>query len=267
MSGGIIIPHALLSGAGSAGVSGSGGIATRAANVHGTGTVGRPGPEQLLCYIAGKSSILKIGTTTIDNRMGSRGTSAFTITSPNGYSPLRPLVGQEVKFRDRKSGRVEFCGQIDKIREYTEPGTTEYIFECSATDLSGRLDVRTVTKSYGPDTVANIVKDAVSTFLTGEHVTTYHVTSTASIPAEMKFAAKTFTEFMNDICGVSGDMWFVDEYNDLNCFAPGAGGDAPFSITDTNSNVRDFSVITTLIGYGNNVFVRTDDNLGVEAAL
>jgi len=199
--------------------------------------------------------------------MGTRGTASFTLTSPADYDPVRPLVGQEVKFRDVRSGRVEFCGQIDKITECTLETSGVYQFECSATDLSARLDARIVTRNYGPGRIVDIVKDAVATFLNGENITTNNVTSVASLPVEMEFVGKTFNEFMTDLNSVTGDMSFVDVNGDLHCYAPGAGGTAPFSITDDSDNVESFSVVTTLIGYGNNVFVRTDSNLGVESPL
>ncbi len=73
---------------------------------------------------------------------------------------------------------------------------------------------------------------------------------------------------MNQLCAITGDMWFIDEFGDVNCFAPGAAPAAPFSITSTSSNVRTgFKVRRSSISIGTHFFARSNQNLGDDAVL
>lgn len=247
----------------------TGSITAPRASVYGTGSVGIPGHPALLCFVGGRLSRLLVNTTSIEYRMNTRASGACSLYSPPDISPTRPLKGQEIKFVDSASGRIEFTGQINKVVTKLYEGRTvlpAYRFEVSFQDLSECLDRRTCVKTYPAGSAAGIARDIVNSFLTGENITTTNVTSTASTAQPLAMNG-TAAEALKKLCDATGDLFYIDEFGDLNMFAPGDGGAAPFELTDHGDNLRDLSLTDTLIGFANNVLVRSDQNLGVNEAL
>jgi len=276
----ITAPHTLISGSGSVEVTGTASIIAPHTTIAATGP-GLSTSGGLRCLIAGKNRWLLVGTTSFQFRMNTRGSGNTQIFGPPTGSPwitpVRPLVGQEIKFIDADNARVEFVGQIDRVDETIYAGTAAnpaYNWAISFSDLSAIFDRRIVSTSYpaggtSPQTgtASDIIVDAATQFLVGDNITTTNVTSVASASAVQPFNNVTFMEFMTRLCEITGDLFFVDSDGDLNCYAPGAGGDAPFEITDFGDNYRDLKLTNTLVGFTNTAFVRSDNNLGTEAPI
>lgn len=248
----------------------TGDVAISVSGTYGTGSVSIPGPAALLCFVAGKLSRLRVDTTSISEQMNTRSTGSCELFSPPGVSPVWPREGQEIKFVDSVAGRVEFTGQINKVVTSIYPGRIvlpAYKFVISFTDLSGVLDRRVVDKTYkAGEAAAAVARDINATFLTGENITTNNVTSVAVLTQDLVLRG-TAMESLRKLCDATGDLFRIDEHNDLNMFAPGAGGAAPFTLTEDGDNVRDLVLTDTDVGLTNNVFVRSDQNLGLNGSL
>lgn len=248
----------------------TGAVTISVSGTYGTGAVSIPGPAALLCYIAGQLARLRVDTTSISEQMNTRNTGSCELYSPPDVSPVRPREAQEVKFIDSVAGRVEFTGQLNKVATSLYPGKIvlpAYKFVCSFTDMSGVLDRRVVDKTYkAGETAAAVARDINATFLTGENITTNNVTSVAVLVEDLVLRG-TAMEAFRKLCDATGDLFRIDEHNDLNMFAPGAGGDAPFTLTDDGDNIRDLVLTDTDVGLTNNVFVRSDQNLGLNGSL
>lgn len=172
---------------------------------------------------------------------------------------FRPTKGQQIKIYDDAVSPVTiyFIGRIKGIVERA-PDNTSLQFDVSAQDYNEVLYRRLVTATYQNQSLYTIVMDIWANVLSGEGVTTNHVDDPSPpvvITEPVRFDHETVASVFEKLQELTGYCFYIDFENDLHC-SLFTTATAPFSLTDTSGDWKDFEITKSDENYVNRQHVR-----------
>jgi hypothetical protein len=206
------------------------------------------------------------GTATIQEQIQQRGQATFDLVWLTSGTPTAPIVGQHVRFTDNY--RVEFVGFVTAVKASVVPYSrggpyfsgNALKFAVTATDLSGIADRRKVMTTYPAGDVGTIVAAILTNDIPEEGLTANHV-SVAGQTVTTVGGGQSLKQSLDSISKDTGALWYIDKYADIHLELPGAGGAAPFDITDSNDTMRDFTYSSNLDTFATSVPARANQTL------
>lgn len=159
-----------------------------------------------------------------------------------------------------------FAGTIYSIVERCHPPLFTKQFTLRVLDynhICDRRRVAAITYSASPAlTLRDIVLEIVGTSLDGEGITTTNVATGPTILEPVTFNYETVTEAFNKLSAITanyGDpyLWSVDFDKGLT-FSQFSSVNAPFSLTNTSNNFKDFEIERSMDGFRSIQHARTE---------
>jgi len=149
-----------------------------------------------------------------------------------------PTMGAEVIVLDDSAVRI-FAGVITRlIRKSPNYGVVEYDVECA--DYTRLLDSKLVADTYTNMTVAQIITALWASYAPSGFTTTQVVCPT--VVSYIQFQYLPLSECLSQLAKLSQCDWYVDYNKDL-WFNTATSNAAPFSVTDTNGNAEDGTLV------------------------
>lgn len=177
-----------------------------------------------------KTDYIKQGSLEIENNLTNQVDScSFIIVNYSGKTSYFPENEDEVVVYD-DSDKI-FGGSVVKITEkMVAPNYMEYKVECS--DYTRLADRKLVEKVYEDETVEDIIKDIVDTYLSGFTYTNVSCTKTLD---RIAFNYEPFSKCLKRLADMVGYDWYIDYDKDIHFFSKETNL-SPFNLTDTNGN-------------------------------
>lgn len=204
------------------------------------------------------TSLVRVDTLKVRDQLNGRNTASFDLVSTDGA--YRPTVGAEVVIT--RNGTRLFAGFVNDYEEEDVPGNwAALLFRVPCVDYNAICNQRLVAKAYeaAGQTLGDIVRDIVATFLNGEGIATTNVQNGPIIEKAI-WNYQTAAEAFNDLADLSGYMWYVD-YNKVLTFCARDTNAAPFALTNTSANYRKMKVRRTREQYRNKQIIRAGKDL------
>lgn len=156
-----------------------------------------------------------------------------------------------------------FAGTVDRISQTDEnlqPGSQHYrTFQYEVADFNQVTDRFLVAESYSSQTLGAIVTDIVTTYLSGESVTTNNVTTGPTIERAV-FPYVSVRDVFDELSERTGYIWWIDATKDLH-FVNRTSNDAPFDLTSSNQPFQSLTVERNRSQYRNRQLVRAGQDL------
>ena len=132
-----------------------------------------------------------------------------------------------------------FAGVITRlVRKSPNYGVVEYDVECA--DYTRLLDSKLVADTYTNMTVAQIITALWASYAPSGFTTTQVVCPT--VVSYIQFQYLPLSECLSQLAKLSQCDWYVDYNKDL-WFNTATSNAAPFSVTDTNGNAEDGTLV------------------------
>lgn len=195
-----------------------------------------------------KTSLVQRKQLSITDELNSRNIYSFDLVSPD----YRPEIGYDVTVV--KDGVTLFAGTIQDITEYRTGISSSITFKVNCVDYNQLCDRFLVAEVYESYLAGNIVKNIIDTFMVGEGVTYTNVQDGPTI-SKAVFNYGTVTQALDELSEISGYSWWIDYNKDMH-FCSRLTNAAPFSLTDTSDNFRNFVVKQTRQDYRNRQYFR-----------
>ena len=193
------------------------------------------------------------GALTITQTAIGRATCSFNLHVGNG-SGYVPRASQICTIME--NGRKLFAGCLKSVSSNPRPGSfTDIGFHIDAVDKSSICDNRVVIKTYplGTD-IQGMILDIVQNFLNGEGITTQEVNVAGTLDSAMVFNTVTVSNAFDQITSLTGAQWWVDFNGVLHFLIVTDSPNAPFGLTTTSGNFRNFVSTETTINYANKFY-------------
>lgn len=220
--------------------------------------VGAPYQEPQIFFNGVEFPYLRRGTMNTAAQIQQRSQASVDLIWYANTFPDYPAVGQHCLITENY--RREFAGFVTAVKAQIVPGNALLQFNATITDLGGIADRRKVMASYPAGDAATIVRTILANELNDEGLTANHVLVAANTVKTVG-GGQSFKQVLDSISNDTGGLWYIDYFADIHVELPGQGGAAPFNITATNSNIRNFSVNTNLNTFANTVSSRSDQTL------
>ncbi len=162
----------------------------------------------------------------------------------------RPIGGQTV---DINWDAVKiFSGRVISV-EPEKLNNSEWFFQVTCEDYTKDLDKKLVVEDYGSNTLYNIVKDIIDTYVDG--ITYNNVIDNGTTLSGIKFNYLYPSQCFQQIADRVGWDWYIDVNKDLHFF-PQETNDAPMELTDANYDFDELKIIPDTSQLANRIFVR-----------
>lgn len=197
------------------------------------------------------------GALTITQTAIGRATYSFDLAVLDG-SGYVPRATQTVILME--NGKKLFAGCIKAASSDPAPGygltsTSAIGFHVDCADKSSICDNRVVIKTYPVGTdVQGMILDIVANFLNGEGITTQGVNVTDTLDSAMVFNYTSVSNAFDQITSLTGAQWWIDFNGVLHFVVIQSSPTAPFGLTATSGNFRNFVSTESTIGYANKFY-------------
>jgi hypothetical protein len=200
----------------------------------------------LTISIAGvdKSSMFQANSFSFTDELKNKTTARFDLVDAAGT--YRPIRGQLVVIA--KSGTTVYSGIIDEFDEEKWTSIANK-FSISCVNLSDIFERTIVFGSYDSYAAGDIIKDLVSIFFAAEGITTTNVEDGPVLPL-IEFNYIAMSDALNDLAAYSGLSWYIDFNKDIHFYSRTAEP-APWELTDTSADFRNFKITRHREGYRN----------------
>lgn len=131
-----------------------------------------------------------------------------------------------------------FSGRVETVESDNLDGTS-FMFYLTCVDYQIDLDRKVVAEAYTSETIANIISDIISNYVTG--ITTTNVQDPGTTLDAITFNYLTVSECMTKLADIIGWHWYVDYDKDLHFF-PQATEDAPVELLDNGTDFDELSI-------------------------
>jgi hypothetical protein len=193
------------------------------------------------------------GNLTITQTAIGRATCSFdlTVNDGSGYVPRASQICTIME-----NGIKRFAGCLKNVSSDPMPGQFTIMgFHIDAVDKSSICDNRVVIKTYPVGTdVQGMILDIVTNFLNGEGITTQGVNVTDTLDSAMVFNTVSVSAAFDQITALTGAQWWIDFNGVLYFQVIQTSPSAPFGLTTTSRNFRNFVSTETTIGYANKFY-------------
>lgn len=211
-------------------------------------------PPPLVLRIGGDDTVakyLQIFEYSIQKELNARDTFDCTLITNDGY---RPRIGDEIVLTC--NGVRQFAGTInDKEEKFlAESEALWRSIHLTATDWNQILDRRTAVAAYEQTWAGDIVKNLIDRHLAVEGITAGAI-EPGLVLVRANWNHEPIATVLDDLAKDVGYYWFVDYYKRLH-FLPREAATAPFSLNETNSRVRDFTVRESRNDYRNTQIIK-----------
>ena len=172
----------------------------------------------------------------------------FEVNDGSGYVPRASQICTVME-----NGVKRFSGCLKNVSSDPMPGQFTIMgFHIDAVDKSSICDNRVVIKTYPVGTdVQGMILDIVQNFLNGEGITTQGVNVTDTLDSAMVFNTVSVSAAFDQITALTGAQWWIDFNGVLHFLVIQTSPSAPFGLTTTSRNFRNFVSTETTIGYAN----------------
>jgi len=194
------------------------------------------------------------GPVTIVSSQLGRATLNFDLLVEDG-SGYQPRATQTVVLTE--FGRTLFSGCLKSVT--AEPlnawSFNRIVYHCLAADKSSLCDNRVVIKTYPAGTdVQTMILDIVANDLNGEGITTGGVNVSDTVDTDMVFTYDSVTAAFDRIASYTGAQWWVDMNGVLQFYVIANAPAAPFGISASSDNFRNFTSSESTSGYANKFY-------------
>jgi len=193
---------------------------------------------------------------TIENILNSQVDTCSFETKKYGSHNYKPAVGDEITVLD---GTTKiFAGVIIQVEEEIVGLLLNYKVQCK--DWTHYLDRYLVNERYEDKTIDEIISDINSNYLTGFTVANVDCGITVK---SITFNRLPISRCLQILAEQVNYNWYVDYDKDIHFFAKNSEN-APFNLTDTNSNYIFGSLVVKddLSQMRNRIFVRGGEYIG-----
>ncbi len=151
------------------------------------------------------------------------------------------------------NGLKKFGGLLTKV-DFSQLSNSRDIYTIRCIDWTRILDRRMVSATYENMTDKEIIEAIVDQYCGGEGITTYHVAEGVTI-SRISFNYVSVSRALQQISKITGRNWYIDYDKDIHYF-PLTQAQAPFAITSTGNQHKNFRLVKDDNQLRNRVFVR-----------
>lgn len=167
-------------------------------------------------------------------------------------------VNSNVKIYD--TGSLIFQGVITQI-DYEQVSSVLVRVSVTAVDYTNEMDGKLVNENFAGQTCEYIIQTLVAKY--APQFSTANVVAPVTIQ-NITFALEPLSKCLQDLAGMTGFDWYVDQYKDLHFHDATQTLPAPFDVTDDNLTFENgtLTVKDDLSQLKNSVYIRGGNQVG-----